>query len=101
VYGTAEAILLATLPVLAIWQVIDALGWTDSGWAKAGSGALAVLGALFVIAVHHLGYREFRPKAARKVLAGALAGCGIKALAFLSRETCSPRSSPTSCCTGS
>jgi hypothetical protein len=38
---------------------------------------------LFVIAVHHLGYREFRGKAGRKMLAGALAGCGIQALAFL------------------
>ncbi|MGA9161409.1 MAG: hypothetical protein WB297_11185, partial [Actinomycetota bacterium] len=81
VYGTAEAILLATLPVLAVWQGADALGWTDTGWVKAASGALAVAGALFVILVHHLGYREFR--ASRKMLAGALAGCGIQALAFL------------------
>jgi hypothetical protein len=83
VYGTAEAILLATLPVLAIWQATDALGWMDTGRARALSGALAVAGALFVIAVHHLGYREFRQMASRKRLAGALAGCGIQALAFL------------------
>jgi hypothetical protein len=83
VYGTAEAILLATLPVLAIWQATDALGWTDTGRARTLSGALAVAGALFVIAVHHLGYREFRQRASRKMLAGALAGCGIQALAFL------------------
>jgi len=83
VYGTAEAILLATLPVLAVWQAADALGWTDTAWVKAASGALAVVGALFVIALHHLGYREFRAKAARKKLAGALVGCGIQALAFL------------------
>ena len=83
VYGTAEAILLATLPVLAIWQATDALGWTDTTWAKVISGALAVVGALFVIAVHHLGYREFRQRASRKMLAGALVGCGIQALAFL------------------
>jgi hypothetical protein len=83
VYGTAEAILLATLPVLAVWQAADALGWTDTAWAKAGSGTLAVVGALFVILVHHLGYREFRARAARKMLSGALVGCGIQALAFL------------------
>jgi hypothetical protein len=83
VYGTAEAILLATLPVLAVWQAADALGWTDSAWLKAGSGALAVVGALFVIAVHHFGYREFRARAARKMLSGALVGCGIQALAFI------------------
>ena len=83
VYGTAEAILLATLPVLAVWQAADALGWTDTTSAKLASGALAVTGALFVIAVHHLGYREFRARASRKMLVGALAGCGIQALAFL------------------
>lgn len=83
VYGTAEGILLATLPVLAVWQAADALGWLDTGWVKGASGALAVTGALFVIAVHHLGYREFRAKTARKKLLGALVGCGIQALAFL------------------
>jgi hypothetical protein len=83
VYGFAEAVLLATLPVLAVWQATDALGWTDTTWAKVGSGALAVVGALFVISVHHLGYREFRARAARKMLRGALVACGIQALAFL------------------
>lgn len=83
VYGTAEAILLATMPVLAVWQAADALGWTDTVWARAASGALAVAGALVVIAVHHLGYREFRGRASRTMLSGALVGCGIQALAFL------------------
>jgi hypothetical protein len=83
VYGTSEALLLATLPVLAIWQAADALGWTDTSWVKATSGALALAGALFVIAVHHLGYQEFRARTARKQLVGALVGCGIQALAFL------------------
>lgn len=83
VYGTAEGILLATLPVLAVWQAAEALGWTDTAWAKAGSGALAVVGALFVILVHHLGYREFRTRTSGKMLGGALVGCGLQALAFL------------------
>ena len=83
VYGAAEAILLATLPVLAIWQATDALGWTETAWPTLASGALAVIGALFVILVHHLGYLQFRARASRRMLAGALAGCGIQALAFL------------------
>ena len=83
VYGTAEAILLATLPVLAVWQALDAAGRTGSAWADLGSGALAIAGALVVIAVHHLGYREFRGHHGRTKLAGALLGCGIQALAFL------------------
>jgi hypothetical protein len=83
VYGTAEGLLLATLPVIAVWQTVDALGWTDTAWPRAASGALAVVGAMFVIAVHHLGYREFRVRASRKMLLGALAGCGVQAVAFL------------------
>jgi hypothetical protein len=82
-YGIAEALLLATLPVLAVWQACDALGWTDGGWASVGSGALAIAGALVVITVHHLGYREFRGRAGRPKLAGALVGCGVQAVAFL------------------
>jgi hypothetical protein len=38
---------------------------------------------LFVILVHHLGYRQFRTRTARKMLGGALVGCGLQALAFL------------------
>lgn len=83
VYGIAEGILLATLPVLAVWQATEALGWTGSTSGEIGSGALAIAGALFVIAVHHLGYREFRGSHARPRLVGALVGCGVQALAFL------------------
>jgi hypothetical protein len=81
VYGIAEALLLATLPVLAVWQGAEALGWTDPGVGAITSGVLAIVGALIVIAAHHLGYREFRRS--RKMMAGALAACGIQALAFL------------------
>jgi hypothetical protein len=66
-----------------VWQALLALGWIDGGWAKVGSGALAILGALLVILVHHLGYAEFRTKAGRPGLFGALAICGVQALAFL------------------
>ncbi len=83
VYGSAEAVLLATLPVLAVWQAAEALGWTDTVMGTAASGALAVVGALLVIAVHHLGYREFRGRAAERRLRGALVACGLQALAFL------------------
>jgi hypothetical protein len=83
VYGTAEAILLATLPALAVWQAVDALGWTGSMWEDVGAGALAIVGALLVITVHHLGYLEFRGSHARPKLVGALVGCGVQALAFL------------------
>jgi hypothetical protein len=83
VYGIAEAVLLSTLPVLAVWQMCDALGWTDGGWARIGSGTLAIAGSLFVILVHHLGYAEFRTRARRQALFGAMAVCGVQAVAFL------------------
>jgi hypothetical protein len=81
VYGSAEAVLLATLPVLAVWQGAEAAGWTDPVVGAVASGALAIVGALIVILVHHLGYREFRRS--RRMLASALAACGIQAIAFL------------------
>jgi hypothetical protein len=83
VYGIAEALILAALPVLVVWQGAQALGWTQSEWTRIGAGAMAILGALIVIAAHHLGYREFRTRAARPKLGGALLACGAQALAFL------------------
>lgn len=82
-YGVAEAVLLATLPVVAVWQAAADLAWTTGAWAKVGSGALAIAAALVVILVHHLGYEEFRTREARPKLAGALATCGLQGLAFL------------------
>ena len=83
VYGIAEAVLLSTLPVLAVWHASVDLGWTDGAWEKIGSGALAIAGALMVILVHHLGYAEFRTAAGRIGLFGALVVCGMQAIAFL------------------
>jgi hypothetical protein len=64
-YGIAEGLLLATLPVLAVWQVASAAGWTEGGWEKVAPGAMAIVGSLLVILVHHLGYAEFRQQAVR------------------------------------
>jgi hypothetical protein len=60
VYGAAEGMLLSVLPLLALWQAGDQLGWTTGWGGKVGTGALAFAGSLFVIGVHHLGYREYR-----------------------------------------
>jgi len=76
VYGFAEGVLLAALPVLAVWQAMSDRGWAEGGWAKAASGAMAIAGALLVILIHHLGYTEFRARAARAKLVGALVTCG-------------------------
>jgi hypothetical protein len=83
VYGTAEALLLAVYPVLMLWQATTAAGWTDSSIGKVAAGTVAILGSLLVILVHHLGYAQFRTRAARRMLAGALFACGLQAMAFL------------------
>jgi hypothetical protein len=83
VYGAAEALLLAVYPVLTVWQAATAAGWTGSGAGKVASGVVAVAGSLLVILVHHLGYEEFRTRAARQKLAGALFSCGMQAIAYV------------------
>jgi hypothetical protein len=83
VYGLAEALLLAMLPVLAAWQAFADLGWTDGAWSKIVAGALAVLASVAVTLVHHLGYAQFRRRDARTMLRGALVVCGSQGLAFL------------------
>jgi len=83
VYGFDEAILLAALPVIAVWQGADALGWTDTTWTRISAGAAAIVASLLVILVHHLGYEEFRRREAQRMLAGALLACGLQAFAFV------------------
>jgi hypothetical protein len=43
---------------------------------------LSVLASVVVVIVHHLGYREFRGRAARTKLVGAVVACGAQALAL-------------------
>jgi hypothetical protein len=83
VYGVAEGVLLAALPVLTLWHAATDLGWTDAGVSRIVSGALALGGSLLVVLVHHLGYAEFRRREARRMLAGALVTCDLQAFAFL------------------
>lgn len=73
VYGAAEGLLLSVLPVLATWQALSALGWTNSWIGVVFSGLVALVASLFVIVVHHLGYREFRgPQIAGTAIIGIL-----------------------------
>jgi hypothetical protein len=81
VYGTAEGLLLATLPTVAIWHAASIAGWTGSTIGNIGAGVAAVVGSLVVIVGHHLGYPEFR--ASRVKMAGAMVTCGVQAIAFL------------------
>jgi hypothetical protein len=79
VYGTAEGLLLSVLPVLVIWHMVSAFGWTQSWIGLVFTGLVALVASLLVIVVHHLGYREFRGLQ----VAGAAMSCGILSLAYL------------------
>jgi hypothetical protein len=79
VYGTAEGLLLSVLPVLVIWQALSSLHWMESWYGLTLMGVIALVASVFVIVVHHLGYREFR---GRK-LVFAVAGCAPLSLAYL------------------
>jgi len=60
VYGTAEGMLLSVLPVAMAWQLARSLGWV------AATGVMAaVLMSVAVVAIHHLGYPEFRSRIMR------------------------------------
>ena len=83
VYGASEALLLAVYPVVTLWQAAAAAGWAETTTGKVAAGTIAIAGSLLVILVHHLGYAQFRTRAARKLLTGALLVCGLQALAFL------------------
>jgi hypothetical protein len=79
VYGATEGTLLSILPVLAVWQGGQALGWTGDWLGKIGVGVLAMAASVLVTGIHHLGYREFRgPQVRYPIIA-----CGFFSLAYL------------------
>jgi hypothetical protein len=78
VYGITEGVLLSVLPVAMLWQVSRSFGWTD-GPATIGAVVLALVGSAFLIAVHHLGYPEFR----NKLMRFPVALCSVLSFAYL------------------
>ena len=80
VYGALDALFLSVLPVLAAWQVFDALGWTQTWPGKIAVGALALVTSLLVTAAYHLGFPEYR---AAGGLMGPTIGNGVMSLGYL------------------
>jgi hypothetical protein len=79
VYGAAEGILLSVLPVAVVWQIGRSLGWTG-GFVRGGGWAIvSVLASLVLIAIHHLGYPEFRGPLMRY----PVTLCGVLSIAFV------------------
>jgi hypothetical protein len=79
VYGTVDGLLLSVLPVFAVWEALTKQGWTVHWPGRIGSGLLALLASMVVIAVYHLGYPEFRgPQVLFPVF-----GVGVMSLAYI------------------
>jgi hypothetical protein len=74
VYGISEGLLLSVLPVAITWQLGRSFGWA------AGVGAVvALVVSAAVIAIHHLGYREFR----NRMMRYPVILCGVLSIAYL------------------
>ena len=78
VYGTADALLISVLPVLAVYGSRPAEELRTAG-ARARWGGLALLASLLVAAAYHLGFQEFRGAA----LVQPLIGNGIVTAGYL------------------
>jgi hypothetical protein len=79
VYGTADALLLAVLPVVAAWRLVERLGVTAS-WPGRLAGSVAGLAAsVAVTALYHLGFAEYRAAG----LAAPLLGNGVMTAGYL------------------
>ena len=69
-YGVIDALMLNVMPVVAVWIALEEIG-VLSGWSLQIMGALISLGAsLFVTALYHVGYTEFRNRSMGLVLVG-------------------------------
>lgn len=78
-YGLVDGLMLSVLPVLAVTESMESMGWTSDGIGHIGLGVIALAASLIVTAAYHLGYPEFR---GRNVL-WALLGNGVFTIAYL------------------
>lgn len=78
VYGTADALLISVLPVLAVYGSRSAEE-LRAGAGRARWGGLALVASLLVAAAYHLGFEEFRGAA----LVQPLIGNGIITAGYL------------------
>ncbi|MEW6580965.1 MAG: hypothetical protein AB1435_17470 [Chloroflexota bacterium] len=79
IYGMLDALLLAVVPVLIVWQSFQAQEQSLSWSQKIGLAVLALAGSALVTASYHWGYPEFRGKEVMKPVFGV----AINTLAYL------------------
>jgi hypothetical protein len=70
VYGLLDALFLNIMPVIAIWNAFDRLGFPASWIDQLLIGILALGASLLVTLFYHLGYPEFRNRTMGLVLFG-------------------------------
>ena len=74
VYGISEGTLLSALPAFVAWQAA-----VDAGWATAAAWGAALVASALLIAVHHLGYWDYRGP----LVFEAVGGCLVLTVGFL------------------
>ncbi|HSC91542.1 MAG TPA: alpha/beta hydrolase [Gaiellaceae bacterium] len=72
VYGAADGLLLGAFPVLVVFTAIPFLRGRAHLARTLGTGALALLAALAITAVYHLGYADFRSSKLTAPMRGAV-----------------------------
>ena len=87
VYGALDGFLLSVLPVHAVSRATANLGWSRTLSGRVSIGMLALVASMFVTAVYHLGYPEFRSPRVLVVVASVT----IQSLAYvLTRSPIAP-----------
>jgi hypothetical protein len=78
VYGTADAVLLSVIPMLAGWRAARSFGWTTGRHGRAIGRAVGVGASVIVVAAYHLGFPEYRGPE----IVGAVFGNGLLTLGY-------------------
>jgi hypothetical protein len=87
IYGAVDGLLLSVFPVYSTWRALSMLGWTERWYGKIVGGVLALVASMFMIALYHLGYPEFRGPQVLVVIVGV----GAQSLGYLlSRSPLAP-----------
>lgn len=78
-YGFIDSLLLTVIPVLSVYMMLQGDDTSPTFWDQLVNGTFALLASIFVTALYHLGYPEFR----NKNLFWTFLGNGILTLAYL------------------
>lgn len=78
-YGTADALMLTVIPVLAVGRALSGFGWAKSPSGRVWVRVVGFAASLVVAGVYHAGFPEFQGPE----IAGAVVGNAFFALAYV------------------